>query len=346
MGRLGFSTRTQNWLFLASGFAVTTVVLRILDAIGGAGLQRIGRGGGGSQRKKNLRLECGTGAADEVNSRLIGPPDINDKYQCGKVKDGRDCPRWYEICDIVLSSSAAGGGGATTTDQSLLDRQHEAAVRYCAGEDKRDHTPTGGWCLTPDARRNEFVEFGDDVKIPMSESHVPPSDRVVSALSDLVTREGVASVNDFGAGIGQYKAEMLAEFPGLEYRAYDGAGNVEEYTRGFVSYFDMTLPLELPKADWVLSLEVGEHVPTRYEGMVIRNMHHHNCKGVILSWGVPLQIGHGHINLHSNDYITDTFEQLGYTRDNETEEEFRQQDGNYWWFEKSLMVFRRKSSVC
>ena len=39
------------------------------------------------------------------------------------------------------------------------------------------------------------------------------------------------------------------------------------------------------ESDWVLSLEVGEHVPSRYEDMYLRNLHAHNCKGIILSWG-------------------------------------------------------------
>ena len=47
---------------------------------------------------------------------------------------------------------------------------------------------------------------------------------------------------------------------------------------------------------------MGEHVSGNYEGMVIRNLHHHNCKGVILSWAVLGQGGHSHVNNNSNDY--------------------------------------------
>ncbi len=49
--------------------------------------------------------------------------------------------------------------------------------------------------------------------------------------------------------------------------SYDGAGNVHEYTKGFVNYFDLTLPLELHKAVWMVSLEVGEHIPNEDEEM-------------------------------------------------------------------------------
>jgi tryptophanyl-tRNA synthetase len=63
-----------------------------------------------------------------------------------------------------------------------------------------------------------------------------------------------------------------------------GAGNIEEFTNGFLKFFDLTIPLSLPRKDWVFSLEVGEHIPHQFEGMVLRNFHAHNCKGIVMSW--------------------------------------------------------------
>jgi hypothetical protein len=57
----------------------------------------------------------------------------------------------------------------------------------------------------------------------------------------------------------------------VEWKSYDGAANAFDYTKEFVNYFDLTLPLELPKAYWVAALEVGENVPNEYEGMLIQN---------------------------------------------------------------------------
>lgn len=95
----------------------------------------------------------------------------------------------------------------------------------------------------------------------------------------------------------------------------------------------------------MLSLEVGEHISNRYEGMFIRNLHRHNCQGIILSWGVLGQQGHHHVNNHKNEYIEEIFRNLGYTRELDWEAKFRNPDGNYDWF-KSVMVFRRKTKVC
>ena len=49
--------------------------------------------------------------------------------------------------------------------------------------------------------------------------------------------------------------------------------------------------------------------------MVIRNIHVHNTKGIILSWAILGQNGHRHINNHSQKYVLNIFEQLGYVLD-------------------------------
>ena len=204
-------------------------------------------------------------------------------------------------------------------------------------------TSTGGYCLGFGA--HAFIR-GVAGKRGYPRGHVSASARVVSALSDLIRSEGIRSISDFGAGVGQYKAAVLSRSSDLRYAAYDGAGDILESTDGYVEFFDLTLPLALPKTDWVMSLEVGEHVPNMYEAMVIRNLHHHNCKGLILSWAVLGQLGRNHINCHSNKYIISVFEELGYTYDNTAAASFRLKEDNYWWFEKSLMVFRRKTPAC
>ena len=85
------------------------------------------------------------------------------------------------------------------------------------------------------------------------------------------------SINDFGAGVGQYGHYLRRE--GLPWHGYDGAGDVEEYTDGFVKFVDLSLPtLALPRADWVVSLEVAEHIPRTHEWAVLRNLHAHACR--------------------------------------------------------------------
>ena len=97
-------------------------------------------------------------------------------------------------------------------------------------------------------------------------------------------------------------------------------GNVETYTNRFVRFFDLTLPLSLPKADWVLSLEVGEHMQPEWEQMYLRNLHVHQCRGIIGSWAALGQVGTKHVNNHGRDYILERLAQLGYEPQSELQQ--------------------------
>jgi hypothetical protein len=273
-----------------------------------------------------------------INSRLAGKPGVMNI-------DGKmgDLPLEYSLRDVIDSDIMADELHPVVKEQAdhMLLAKHIKAKQGCssAGADVLD---SGGWCLTPNTgkKATSIIGYnGNEIVIP--NNHIVASPRIVGELLTFIEDERITSINDFGAGVGQYKSEILQKLPNFNWNAYDGAGNVEEYTKGFLKWFDLTLPLELPKADWVISLEVGEHVPNEFEGMLIRNLHHHNCKGIILSWGTLGQGGHSHINNHSNDYIISVFNELGYIKDVDMKARLRNPEGNYRWFTGSVMVFRR-----
>ena len=93
------------------------------------------------------------------------------------------------------------------------------------------------------------------------------SQRVVLELLDMLQIDDIRSRTDLGAGLGQYKCPNYdrnnnnnnRNRTGFVYRAHNGAGNVESYTLGFIRFVDLSVPLALPRSDWVLSLEVGTH---------------------------------------------------------------------------------------
>ena len=101
--------------------------------------------------------------------------------------------------------------------------------------------------------------------------------------------------------------------PHHRWRGYEGSGNIQEASRGFVHWADLSVHFNLPeRADWVMCLEVGEHVPTHLEGVLVRNLHAHNCRGLVLSWGGLGQAGLRHINNHSPRYLHQLLSELGY----------------------------------
>merc|ERR1712129_559280 len=107
-------------------------------------------------------------------------------------------------------------------------------------------------------------------------------------------------------------------------------------TNGQCEFLDLAIETEFPQQfDWIMSLEVGEHIPAEYEDVYIANLDANNANGIVLSWAVEGQGGKGHVNCHNNDYIKDKFKQLGYSNDLNAEKALRSSVTNAVWFKNT-----------
>ena len=107
------------------------------------------------------------------------------------------------------------------------------------------------------------------------------------------------SVIELGAGKGCYSDELRRSArlrPGATVRAFDGAPNVANMTGGLVKRADLTAPLDVPPAAWVLCLETAEHIPRTHESQLLANMHGLNT--VCYMHG-----SHEHAHAHGADVI-------------------------------------------
>jgi hypothetical protein len=104
---------------------------------------------------------------------------------------------------------------------------------------------------------------------------------------------------------------------------------------------DFSVPFESGYVfDWVISLEVGEHIPAEHALTFLRNLHVHNSEGIILSWAVEGQPGVGHVNCQSNEAIRSALAAWGYQSDYAQEAQLRAVC-TLPWFKDTLMVFRK-----
>lgn len=60
--------------------------------------------------------------------------------------------------------------------------------------------------------------------------HVSADPGIVRYLVSMVDENPEVTINDFGAGVGQYGHELMGARPKAKYLGYDGAGNVEHFT--------------------------------------------------------------------------------------------------------------------
>jgi hypothetical protein len=163
------------------------------------------------------------------------------------------------------------------------------------------------------------------------------------ALTAFFSRECASgNVVDLGCGMGTYVQHYRSA--GINADGFDGNPFTPQLTNNVCGVKDLSIPFEFETPyTWVQSLEVGEHLPPQYEDIFIQNLHKNNKKGILLSWAVKGQGGHGHFNEQNNDYIRGKIEPLGYESDYETERALRSV-ASLRWFRNTIMVFRRKSA--
>ena len=277
---------------------------------------------------------------------------------CGcSLSPNLNCPRTYSLADVEKSAYAIITRELSDSMETELVLSKTNAQIACLRDGKRSEN---GYCLHAMEKLSEeegLIRGSLTIPFPAREiqipkSHLLPSDKLLESLYGFIESEEIKSINDFGAGVGQYGVSIRRKFQEkLLYRGYDGAGDVDIYTQGFINYYDLTIPMKLPVADWVLSFETGHLIPVHKEGMMIRNLHAHNCKGILISWGGQENADDFESNnLHDEDYLVDLFTNLGYFHDVLETERFRQnwtpEEGDGMWFHETLLVFRRHKPIC
>lgn len=164
----------------------------------------------------------------------------------------------------------------------------------------------------------------------------PLADAIIAFLKS----KGEVSVLDLGCGNGDYTNHFLRN--GIHARGCDGNSHTPEIAGAFCTVCDLTQPIGGGVADWVMSLEVAEHIPKKYEEAFLDNIDGMNRQGIILSWAIPGQGGHGHVNERPNDYVVDVMISRGYTLNLGAIKALREAS-TLPWFGGTIMVFERKS---
>lgn len=149
----------------------------------------------------------------------------------------------------------------------------------------------------------------------------------------------INSVVDLGCGDGSYVAFLREN--GISCIGFDGNPDVHKLTKGLGVTLDLALPISrFMSAQAVICLEVGEHIPQEFEDTLIDNITWVASDMVVMSWAVPGQGGHGHVNCQTNEHITEQMKIRGFTRREDLEKEPREKCSAPW-FKNTFMVFQR-----
>eukprot|EP00927_Polykrikos_kofoidii_P071534 TRINITY_DN67796_c0_g1_i1.p1 TRINITY_DN67796_c0_g1~~TRINITY_DN67796_c0_g1_i1.p1 ORF type:complete len:401 (-),score=59.61 TRINITY_DN67796_c0_g1_i1:152-1354(-) len=153
-----------------------------------------------------------------------------------------------------------------------------------------------------------------------------------------------STIGDFGALDGQYSS-WLNDTGLVTAYAFDGVAGVAEITQGRVSEIDLSRPIKLWRTfDWVMSIEVAEHISPESEATYLRNLASHAVEGLIVSWAPPHVAGEGHINCKSVDESKAIIERLGFLQDEDATRLLRS-EASLKWIGESVALYRRASAA-
>jgi hypothetical protein len=108
---------------------------------------------------------------------------------------------------------------------------------------------------------------------------------------------------------------------------------------------DLTIPFVLPIGGNVISLEVGEHIPKKYQDIYLDNITN-NCNNyLITSWAIRGQAGFGHVNCLDNHEIIPEIEKRGFKYlEKESMSARSIIKDNAAWFRNTILIFKKEQS--
>lgn len=145
---------------------------------------------------------------------------------------------------------------------------------------------------------------------------------------------------DMGCGRGVYLRYLhergFQNLLGLEGEVYsfNYFGNIQQQ--------DLSVEFKRDKIGNTLFLEVGEHIPMKYESIVIDNVCSNTKNKLIMSWAIIDQGGFHHVNCKHNIWIINEIEKRGFKPiwDESLEARSRIEE-RMKYFRNTLLVFDR-----
>ena len=127
-----------------------------------------------------------------------------------------------------------------------------------------------------------------------------------------------------------------------------GSPGIASRTNNLVQEWDLTRPLPSSVAggtafDWVISMEVVEHIPPEYEAAFLAQITTYATKGTVLTWS-DKGPSEKHPNARDNKYVLKRMQGLGFQYQKDISVRLRslvKPDSVSSWFRTTVMVFMR-----
>lgn len=164
------------------------------------------------------------------------------------------------------------------------------------------------------------------------------------AVAQLAANNGVLTTHDVGAGKGLYLNFWRS--CGLKATGEDGELNVEWTTGGLVKHHDVTTysPTEcdstFQSVDMVTAMEIAEHIPSQWQGSLLKHLDCLAQRILVMSWAHPGQVGQGHVSLATSEQVEDKMRPYGWALEKNSTRDLRSRS-RIPWIKANAMVFTR-----
>ena len=148
---------------------------------------------------------------------------------------------------------------------------------------------------------------------------------------------------DLGCGLGHY-CKIFNDYGWEVIDGYEGTEGIGPYkVWPWIYRIDLSVPVEFIPYDFVLCLEVGEHIPQKHEQVFMDNISKATGKDLVMSWAVPGQgSASGHVNNQPNEYVIKQMWDRGLKYQGKVTKHLRYYT-TLRWFRNTLMAFKRIS---
>jgi tryptophanyl-tRNA synthetase len=146
-------------------------------------------------------------------------------------------------------------------------------------------------------------------------------------------------VADFGCGKGQYvRALRESEISAI---GIDGNPHVKEMFEPDAICQDLAVEFDLGRTFmYSLCIEVGEHIPKRFQDVLLDTLVRHTEQEMVLTWAVPGQAGRGHVNCQPNAAIVAEMQRRGWRYRKRISERMRR-IAQLGYLKHTIMVFAK-----
>jgi hypothetical protein len=167
------------------------------------------------------------------------------------------------------------------------------------------------------------------------------SENLSNWISDYLSQYKDHQIYDFGCGLGDYLNDLsikgFKKLKGIEADPMKTNQNFE------ILRIDLSQPFILDEKGIIICLEVGEHIPKKYQETFLNNISNNCDKYLIMSWAVRGQGGYGHFNELNNNEIIPLIQSLGFNYLEELSQDVRKlPEDKCSYFRNTIMIFEKK----